>query len=224
MENEKETLTPEKLKFPSYKDHLNKTFLEEMGYKIWSTKGPRFNANKRLLAKDTLSYQAIGFLTAYLIIFGLLSVYRISNKEIFSEKIIAFGATTISILLLAFSQMEGAKDYKMRAHMYHECALKLSELYNKLRAFKTFGERTDLEKQEFSQKLGEEYQRVLEHYPNHATIDYHLFRAEHHEYYKIEMVRVVLIQLQCYFETKFLYHFLIVAPPVLFFIALYLSQ
>ncbi|GAA3769609.1 hypothetical protein GCM10022423_23830 [Flavobacterium ginsengiterrae] len=29
----------------TYKDYLNKTFLEELNYKIWSTKGSRFNAS-----------------------------------------------------------------------------------------------------------------------------------------------------------------------------------
>ncbi len=108
--------------FPTIKDHLNKTLLEELNYKIWSTRGARFNASKRLLAKDNLSNRAIAFLTAYLIIFGLLSVYQISNRQLFNEKIIAFGSTTVSILLLTFSQMDAAQDYKMRAHMYHDCA------------------------------------------------------------------------------------------------------
>jgi hypothetical protein len=32
----------------TYKDYLDKTFLEELNYKIWSTKGSRFNASTRL--------------------------------------------------------------------------------------------------------------------------------------------------------------------------------
>src|ERR1700744_5344546 len=123
-------------KFSATKDHLNKTLLEELNYKIWSTRGARFNASKRLLVKDNLSNRAIAFLTAYLIIFGLLSVYQISNKGLFSEKVIAFGSTAISILLLTFSQMEAAQDYKMRAHKYHECGLKISKQYLSLRSFK----------------------------------------------------------------------------------------
>lgn len=30
----------------TYLDYLDKTFLEELNYKIWSTKGARFHANK----------------------------------------------------------------------------------------------------------------------------------------------------------------------------------
>lgn len=206
----------EKLEFPSYKDHLNKTFLEEMNYKIWSTKGPRFNAHRRLLTKDNLSNHAIAFLTAYLIIFGLLSVYQISNTVIFNEKVIAFGSTTISILLLTFSQMEAAQDYKMRAHKYHDCALKLSELYNKLRAFKTFGEHSDHDKLQFSEKLSDEYQKVLEHYTNHEIIDYDFFKAANYKYFEMNHWQVVTIRMRYYIETKFLYHALIAVPPALF--------
>ena len=39
----------------NYKDYLDKTFLEELNYKIWTTKGSRFNANKRLLRVSKLS-------------------------------------------------------------------------------------------------------------------------------------------------------------------------
>jgi len=79
----------EEKKIPTYKDHLNKTFPEELGYKIWIRKGARFNANKQLLKKINLSNNAMGFLTVYLIIFGLFNVYQISKPNIISNDIIA---------------------------------------------------------------------------------------------------------------------------------------
>lgn len=212
------------LKFSEQKNHLNKTLLEELNYKIWSTKGARFNASKRLLVKDTLSNKAIAFLTAYLIIFGLVSVYQVSNSKIFNEKIIAFGSTTISILLLTFSQMEAAQDYKMRAHKYHECALKISKLYIKLRSFKTLTTYTEVEKKDFSEKLGSKYQKLLEHYTNHESIDYKLFMAQNNDYFKMPWRKIALTKLQLYWETKLLYHALIIAPPLLFAFAYVLAK
>ncbi len=214
----------EKKQFPTIKDHLNKTLLEELNYKIWSTRGARFNASKRLLAKDNLSNRAIAFLTAYLIIFGLLSVYQISNTQIFNEKIIAFGSTTVSILLLTFSQMEAAQDYKMRAHKYHDCALRISELYIKLRSFKTLETHTELEKKDFSDKLGSKYQKVLENYTNHETIDYKMFMVQNNDYFRMNNFKVAVIYGQYYWQTKFLYHLLIVIPPVLFFAFLHWAK
>ena len=55
-------------KFPKQLDHLNKTFLEELNYKMWVTKGARFNASKRLALRDNWSNKAMGFLSSYLII------------------------------------------------------------------------------------------------------------------------------------------------------------
>ena len=39
----------------SSKDYLNKSFLEELSYKLWSTKGSRFEANKRFIKKSNIS-------------------------------------------------------------------------------------------------------------------------------------------------------------------------
>jgi hypothetical protein len=47
-------MTENEKKWPSHKDHLNKTFLEELGYKLWNTKGIRFGAAHRLLIRKTL--------------------------------------------------------------------------------------------------------------------------------------------------------------------------
>ena len=116
--------------------------------------------------------------------------------------------------------MEAAPDYKMRAHKYHDCALKISKLYINLRSFKTLNVQSDTEKKEFSDKLGNKYQKVLEHYTNHEAIDYKLFMVQNKDYFKMPWRKVILIQFQLYWETKFLYHSLIIAPPILFMTAL----
>lgn len=201
-----------KIEFPTYKDHLNKTYLEELNHKLWSTKGSRFNANKRLLTQNDLSNKAIGFLSSYLIIFGLLSVYQISSNTFLNENIIAFGSTTLSILLLAFSQMESAQDYKMRAHHFHECSLKIANLYNQLRAFKTLNNSNDVEKRDFCEKISRKYQKILASYPNHENIDFELFRAEHRDFYELGYFETIFIKIKFYFKTKFLYHTLIFGP------------
>ncbi|MDI9320600.1 MAG: SLATT domain-containing protein [Phycisphaerales bacterium] len=140
-----------------------------------------------------------------------------SNTSFFSEKIIAFSSTTISILLLTFSQLENAKDYKLRANQFHDCALKLSEKYNELRAFKTFENTSELEKKAFSQKIGMEYQSILGHFTNHEPIDYALFKAQNYQYFEMAKWDSIVIKFKYYIDTKLIYHSLILVPPILVF-------
>ncbi|MBL7719980.1 MAG: SLATT domain-containing protein [Flavipsychrobacter sp.] len=207
-------------KFPSHQDHLNKTFLEELSYKIWVTKGSRFYASKRHLTKNDLSNKANGFLSAYLIIFGLFSVYQISKDSIINENFIAFGSTAISILLLAFSQMEAAQDYKMKAHFFHDCALKLSKIYNEIRIFKTLKNTSEDEREKYAAHMSKRYQAILDHYTNHDDIDFKRFKAEQKAYYQLKKSKVLWIHVNYYWHTKILYHFLIIAPLLLTVIAL----
>lgn len=205
----------EKNKFPSSKDHLNKTFLEEMGYKLWSTKGTRFIANHRLITIDRLSNLALSFLNAYLIIFGLLAVYQISNDSIISQNVVAFGSTALSILLLVFSQIEVSRDYKLKAHLYHECALELSELYNELRIFKTLKSTSDQAKSEYAAEISTKYQQVLKNYFNHDDIDYKRFQIENCDYFGLHWWKVMRFNAVYYVRVKLLYHALIVGPLLL---------
>lgn len=202
-------------RFPTYKDHLNKTFLEELNYKIWVTKGARFHANKRLLAKNDWSNKAMGFLSAYLIIISLFTVYQISKVPILNPNIVAFGSTGISILLLVYGQMEFSQDYKMRAHYFHECSLKLSPLYNQTRIFKTLKNATNEEKEEFGKNLEQQYQEVLNHFANHDKIDFKMFKADQAQYYELSWLDVFWIKADYYWKTCFLYHALIIVPIIL---------
>lgn len=203
----------------SHKDYLDKTFLEELNYKIWSTKGSRFNANKRLLQVSKLSNLCNSMLSVYLIAIGLLSVYNIYNEKLYNENLIAYSITCLSILLLVFGQIENAKEYSLKAKEYHNCGLELSGLYNELRIFKTLIENPSLDdKLRFTQKISNEYQRILEKFENHEPIDNDLFISKTAKYHKIRLLEVIKIKMEYYFRTSFLYHFLIVILPIIIFI------
>jgi len=204
-------------KFEKHKDHLNKTFLEDLALKVWSTKGARFKANKRLLVMADLSNKSMGFLSAYLIIFGLLSVYQGSSTGLIDTNLLAFGSTAISILLLAFSQMEAAQDYKVKAHFFHDCALALSPIHNEVRIFQTLQNSTHEEIISFCKKISTQYQNVLDQYPNHDDIDFKTFRLKHRkEYYtNINFKDVIITELQYYVRAKLAYHLLIAIPPII---------
>jgi len=200
----------------SHKDYLNKTFLEELNYKIWSTKGSRFNANKRLLQVSRLSNLCNSILSIYLIAIGLLSVYNIYNEKLYNENLIAYSITCLSILLLVFGQIENAKEYTSKAKEYHNCGLELSSLYNELRIFKTLKENPTLEdKLKFAQKISNDYQRILEKHENHEPIDNELFKSTTAKYHHLNWFDVIKIKIEYYFKTDFIYHVLIILPLII---------
>ncbi|MBC8753977.1 SLATT domain-containing protein [Kordia sp. YSTF-M3] len=199
----------------SYKDYLDKTFLEELNYKVWSTKGSRFNANKRLLKIADLSNLCLSMLSVYLIAIGLLSVYNIYSPETINESLIAYSITCLSILLLVFGQIENAKDFSTKAKQYHNCGLEISSLYNDLRIFKTLNNKPKLnEKRKFAEKISNKYERILERHENHQPIDHNMFKASKAEYHELDKFDVFKIKIDYYIKTGLVYHTLIILPPI----------
>jgi len=206
----------EKEKKKTHKDYLEKTFLEELNLKIWSTKASRFNANKRLLHIANLSNLCTSTLSFYLIAVGLLSVYNIHSADGINENIIAYSITTLSILLLVFSQIEYAKDFSTKAKQFHNCGLELSQLYNELRIFKTLTENPKIKEQkEFVTLISEKYQRILERHENHHPIDHKKAKASKADYYGMNDWKVFKINIEYYIRTSLIYHLLIIIPPLL---------
>jgi len=201
--------------FTGHKEYLEKSFLEELNYKIWSTKGDRFEADKRLTIVAKMSNISLSILSAYLIIASLISVYNL-HSEIKIE-LINYVVTALSILLLVLSQYENAQNYSLRAKDFHNCGLELSSLYNQLRLFKTLNPNsTENEKREFAIKLSQEYQNVLAKYANHISIDYDNFKLAHLEYFKnVTSTEKILIETRNFLIRYFWYSIIIVFTPIL---------
>lgn len=179
----------------NYRDYLNKTFLEELNYKIWTTKGCRFNANVRLVKKGKLSNLAINMISVYLTVAGLLTVYNI-NSNILDDNLLAYLITSLSILALVFGQIESAKDYTLKAKEFHNCGLELSEIYNKLRTFKTLEENpTPERKTQFTEQISSSYQKVLEKYDNHLPIDNKVFKAKTASYHELNFLKIIVLNI-----------------------------
>lgn len=209
----------EKDKFPKHLDHLNKTFVEELSYKLWVTKGARFKAHKRLMERNSLSTSAVAYLTAYLIIFGLIGVYQSVENPFIGLRYIGFGSMAGSILVLIFAQLESARNYRLEAHLYHTCALEISELYNEVRIRKTLEITGDvITDQEFCESIEKRYTDLLKKYPNHSDIDFKLFRVEKKgDYFKdISTFQVVIWKVEYVIQNKLIYYLLIILPPLIF--------
>ncbi|WP_293742054.1 SLATT domain-containing protein [uncultured Pedobacter sp.] len=200
-------------------DYLEKTFLEELNYKIWSTKGARFHAHSRLKRLSKISGLCNSLISVYLTAAGLLSVYNIYNSQWISESVTAYSVTCLSILALVFGQIESAKDFNVKAKEFHACGLELSELYNELRIFKTLRPNaTDPEKEEFAKYSSGKYQRILEKYDNHLPIDNSRFKATKPDYHNMSSFDVFRAWFNYHVSTFFIYYFLIVIPPLVIII------
>ncbi|WP_394675343.1 SLATT domain-containing protein [uncultured Chryseobacterium sp.] len=201
--------------FTGVKSYLEKSFLEELNYKIWSTKGARFEADKRLKIVSRTSNISLSILSAYLIIAGLISVYNLKSNLNFD--FINYIVTALSIILLVLSLHENAQDYKLRANNFHNCSLELSTLYDRLRIFKTLTHEPTLEeKKDFAINLSNEYFLILSKYENHISIDYKNFQLNHKEYFtKISSKDELLITLKNQWIRYGWYTLLIFGVPAL---------
>lgn len=147
--------------FTGSKEYMEKSFLEELNYKIWSTKGARFIADRRLNTIAKMSNISFSVLSANLIIAGLLAVYSIENNGD-KLKYINYYVTALSIIQLVVVQFENSQNYKLKAKGFHDCSLELSKLYNRLRTFKTLNtQASEFATLSFCKLLADEYQEIL---------------------------------------------------------------
>lgn len=198
------------------RDYLEKTFLEELNYKIWSTKGARFHAHSRLPRLSKISGLCNSLISVYLTAAGLLSVYNIYNSQWISESLTAYSVTCLSILALVFGQIESAKDFNVKAKEFHACGLELSELYNELRIFKTLRTGvTEGDKEVFAKEASQRYQRILEKYDNHNPIDNSRFKATKAAYHNMDKFDVLRAWFNYHVSTFFIYYFLMIIPPLI---------
>jgi hypothetical protein len=195
-------------------NYLQGAFHRELNYKLWSTKGARFVAARRLKLKASASLCAISMMSFYLIIFSLIPAYTDPSHLPTSEANLALINVSLGVFVLMLSQILNRSDFQRRSDRYHECALAIAKLYNRLRTKKTMEESSLTP--EFVREINEEYDEVLDRYENHEQIDFDLFRAKRPKYkdHDIKWFKIPWYYTKYYFGTLFGYHCLIVIPLV----------
>lgn len=190
----------------------DRTILNQLDDNLWTTKGVRFTAHSRLMKKSRISNITIGILTCYLIVLGLMSVYNIIEPNKVDSNYLAFGSTAISILVLLFSQIEVANDYKVRAIQHHTCALKIADLHREIKTFGAPGFSSCISVYSFYEPIYKEYSRILETFENHKTSDYKKFMSFHSNYFKISCRKKIWYIVAYYLEIYWFYTLLIIVP------------
>jgi hypothetical protein len=205
------------------KEENKKSYDVELEYKMWVTKGARFNANKRYLNQDKLAAKAIGYLTAYVLIINLLSITPVIKSYVsFPTDILSVITIGLSILILVFSQIEASGDYKIKGEKMHASAREISKIYNQLEMV-LYGSEDESTKKEHYKALTECYNSVLDKYDNHDRVDFLLFKANNAAFFKLNLWTVFKFKTTYYFHTSFKYHLLIFFPVIMIFL-LYLRK
>lgn len=195
--------------------YLKKDFGVELNYKLWTTKGARFLASERNQKANNLYVRTIGYLSAYLIIVNLINIFNIPFIDELSMNQIGFVTTSLSILILIYSQFENAQNYSIKSDKFHQCGLEIGELYSELRMVKTFKNMEDTEKQ--IKQISDKYDILLKKYDNHLPIDLLLFKTTNSAYFELCTFDIFWIKIKRYFSVELKYHSMIYGP-LLFFI------
>ena len=142
-----------------------------------------------------------------------------------------FTITGLSILVLVFTQFENAQKYDLLAKTHHDSGLKISELYNELRIFKTLQkDSTDDEILNFAKDITRRYENVLSTSGNHSRIDYDRFLMTNIEWMKknepdkIKHLNKNRISFLYYWNVYGWYFLLILLPPVLFILLILFTK
>lgn len=183
---------------------------EELNYKMWITKGARFQAAKRCEEKDHSATWTNALLSSYLIIIGLIPFIPHAAFKGISPDIIGFATTGVSIILLAYGLIVAMREYPVQAVTYHDCALEIGVLYNAFRRAKELEDNT--------QKIAEitrislEYDDLLSRYPNHHSLDSKIFETSKRAYFKLNIYQCIWRHFLYWLHTKALHHLTVSIP------------
>lgn len=182
---------------------------KELNYKLWTTKGARFVAAKRLEKMDSHSRVALTFVTTYLIVLAIVPAF-LRDFLVVPEALLGLLAAAFSILILVYSLIESSRDFKFRAHLMHECALNVAEQYNRLRQAKEI--ESDNSKSKVINEITREYELILKGAENHDPLDFGVFKTQNSEYFSITANAERSIKINR-FVTYFLKYWLIAVIP-----------
>lgn len=200
-----------KSKKPPVPPYLEKnSWEEELNYKLWITKGARFQAARRCEEKDHAATWTNALLSSYLIIIGLVPFVPHPVFKAVSPDIIGFVTTGVSIILLAYGLIAATRGYSYQSIVYHECALKIGVLYNAFRRAKELENEADKTKE--ITRISLEYDALLSCYPNHVPLDKSVFETTKRYYFKLSWWECFCRRRLYWLHTKAIHHLTALIP------------
>lgn len=214
--------------------HL-KSFIDNLDTKMWITRGCRYNSDRRLKKKNTLSLTAISFLSFYVLIISTLPLIAGSHINKVQNDILSTIAIVFSLFILILSLLETSKEYSIKAERLYFCANKINELMSQLKIVQSI--LTDTKELEESVKsINESYHSLISSYEeNHDDLDLVKFKIDNRKItvktkdgkkeiigdFDIGLIDRINFRIQ-YFSHLSLYYMCIFVPPfVLILYAIY---
>jgi len=189
----------------------------DLAYKMWATKGSRFQADERNKKLSRISTLTISFISVEVIALNLFSIANLTPVFVDVDFLSLF--TVIgSIFILLFSVLENAKSYKSKALTHHACALEIGKVYTKLKRVLASNENKDFNDDEVLESTEAEYDKILEKYENHQNVDFQKFLLDRHRDFHLGWKERWGKRINIYFRTWFVYHFFILIGPMLMLI------
>lgn len=189
--------------------------VENLLNKIWTTRGCRFQAHKRLNEVNNWSTWTVNILTVYIICLSILSLNPPTSYSFLSEKTGSIFMISLSITILLVSVLENSKSYKLRADNMHRCAKELSSTYNEICLI-----RDGIITNQIPDRLieiGNKYQAIIDKYDdNHTDLDYIKFKAINYSFFNLTKFQKFIIGLKYFLLVRGIYIFLLVIPLLVF--------
>ena len=182
---------------------------------LWITKGARFEAHRRLMARHTYSVFTIAILSIYVIGASLISLMYQDTLQASDIKFINLFTVLTSVFILVVSIYESGRDYVTRAELMLRCGQNITELHSEVDYKKKQGL---LELDNFQPYIDRYHNIMREYNENHENIDYKYFVTHHKKEFKGKGFSGFLLRYKCKFEHFIiisLFYYLMLAVPLL---------
>ena len=197
-------------------DHMY-TYAERYRQKIWSCRGARFVASRRLYSKNYASQLVLSFFSLMVIATGIALLVLPSDYKTLA-KFFSVLSIDASVFILVLSNLEFAKNYAVHADRMFKGAQALSPLHD------------EIEKSIYCKTLTQdnivsyikEYNKILNEFEvNHEEIDYLYFQATNPDHFHLTKGKRLYLKIRLFSYIWSLYIFCIVVPPVLIGLIMY---
>ncbi len=186
--------------------------LEEFKKRMWKTKGARFNAHARLLAKYNCSIFTIAFSSIVVIIITVIPFIFTLNIE--QSNIISISTIIYALFILIFSLIESSKSHQLKAMQLHQCAVDIAALYDQIKIISST-ENTQGTDTKFTEikKIAEQYNEIIKRcHENHETIDYDVLRLRNRQEFNMGKKEALLINIKS--KLYYIPYVLIIVIPL----------
>ena len=169
-----------------------------------TVKAARFNAAERFERKHMLSQFALSLVSLYFVGLSVWQAVYAQQIDAETNRLVTLVSIMSSVFTLVLALIESMNDYRMKAHLMHECALAVNDLYHELK----LAPRPDTA---LVQEFRRRYNDVVRSCPfNHGRVDYLLVRAERN----VPMREKVWARLRYASDVYALYGVCLLAPPL----------